>query len=133
MSAAAAKRRPRHSANGIELPRTDGRTIAARRFCSLIDAYAAELGGNLTEPQKALVKQVSSLQLRIEQLQSDIVEGRDVDPDQVIRLSSEHRRLLNSLRTKSAKSKPANVLTPLEYAQRKAAEKAASALEGDAA
>jgi hypothetical protein len=47
------------------------------------------------------------MQLRIEQLQAAIVEGRDVDADQIIRLSSEHRRLLTSLRGKAAENKPA--------------------------
>lgn len=48
------------------------------------------------------------LQVRIEQLQAEAVEGRDVDADdRLIRLSSEHRRLLAALRTKAAKNKPA--------------------------
>src|SRR5882762_4797274 len=34
----AVKRRPRHTETGIELPRTDGRTVAARRFRSLVEA-----------------------------------------------------------------------------------------------
>lgn len=47
------------------------------------------------------------MQIRIEQLQGQIVQGQDVDADQVIRLSSEHRRLLSSLRLRADANKPA--------------------------
>ena len=126
------KRRPRQTKAGIALPRTDHRTVSAMRYRALLDSYTAELGGRLTEPEKALVQQIAAMQLRIEQLQAEIVEGRDVDADQIIRLSSEHRRLLTALRGKAAKNKPAGP-TLAEYVARKAAEKAASALDGDAA
>jgi hypothetical protein len=52
-----------------------------------------------------LVRQVSSLQLRIEQMQCAIVSGRnDITADEVIRLSSEHRRLLTSLKAAPGRS-----------------------------
>ncbi len=102
------KRRPRSTGAGIALPRVDQRTVSAMRYrAPLLDSYGAELGGRLTEPEKALVQQIAAMQLRIEQLQSQIVEGHDVDADQIIRLSSEHRRLLTTLRGKAAKNKPA--------------------------
>jgi hypothetical protein len=76
------------------------------RYRSLLDSYGAEVGGNLTEGDKALIQQIAAMQLRIEQLQTAIVEGLDVDADQIIRLSSEHRRLLTTLRGKVGKNKP---------------------------
>jgi hypothetical protein len=95
------RRRPRYVA-GIEMPReTDLRTVLGRRLSRLIRAYSSELSGNLSEPDKALVRQVCSLQVRIEQL-----DGREANADEVIRLSSEHRRLLTALRSRAAKSKP---------------------------
>ena len=97
------KRRPRQTEAGIALPRTDHRTVAAMRYRALLNSYTAELGGRLTEPEKALVQQIAAMQLRIEQMQAQIVEGLEVDADQIIRLSSEHRRLLASLRGKAAK------------------------------
>jgi hypothetical protein len=106
LHAAATRRRPRFTTAGIPLPRIDQRTIGAMRYRALLDSYCGELGGVLTEPEKALVQQIASMQLRIEQLQAAIVEGRDVDADQIIRLSSEHRRLLTSLRGKAAENKP---------------------------
>jgi hypothetical protein len=103
-------RRPRHSRTGIELPRTDLRTVAARRLRGLIAAYESELGDNLGEAEKAMIRQVCSLQLRIEQLETAIVEGRDVNADEIIRLSSERRRLLTGLRGRAVKAKPAGPL-----------------------
>jgi hypothetical protein len=90
------------------LPKSvDLRTTSGRRYRYLVSAYSNEVGAELTEPEKALVRQISSLQLRIEQLQGRIVLGEDVSADEVIRLSSEHRRLLTSLRTKAEASRPA--------------------------
>jgi hypothetical protein len=99
-------RRPRRTQAGIALPRVDQRTVSAMRYRSLLDSYAAALGGRLTEPEKALVQQIAAMQLRIEQLQAAIVEGREVDADQIIRLSSEHRRLLTTLRGKAGQRQP---------------------------
>ena len=62
--------------------------------------------GRLSKPEKALVQQIAAMQIRIEQLQAAIVEGSDVDPDQIIRLSSEHRRRLNTLRAKAGQRQP---------------------------
>jgi hypothetical protein len=106
------KRRPRHTQDGTPLPRIDQRTISAMRYRTLLDSYGAELGGRLTEPEKALVQQIAAMQLRIEQLQAAIVEGRDVDADHIIRLSSEHRRLLTSLRGKAARRPPGRSTRP---------------------
>jgi hypothetical protein len=87
------RRRPRFI-NGIEMPReADLRMVFGRRFTRLIRAYSAELGDNLNEPDRALIRQVCSLQLRIEQLD----DRDDASADEVIRLSSEHRRLLTAL------------------------------------
>ena len=85
----------------------DLRSTAGRRFSFLVQSYSDELGDVLTEPELALVKQVASLQLKIEQMQGLIIGGADVDADAVIRLSSEHRRLLATLKGKADRAKPA--------------------------
>jgi hypothetical protein len=100
-------RRPRHTRTGIQLPRTDLRTVTARRLRSLIAAYEAELGGTLTEQDKTLIRQACTMQLAIEELERKIVEGREVDADAIIRLSSEHRRLQSALRSRAVKAMPA--------------------------
>jgi hypothetical protein len=130
---AASAKRLRHTSKGIELPRTDGRTIAARRFRSLCEAFAAELGGGqLTEVDQNLIKQAANLVLAAERFQVDVINGGEVDPDALVRVSSEARRILGMLRSKGAKNKPAGP-TLAEYVAGKVAAKAASAPEGDAA
>jgi hypothetical protein len=106
LSAVAAKPRRARYVAGIEMPHVDGRTLAARRYRRLVAAYFRELGGELTEAERATVRQAAGLQLRVEQLQSAIVAGHDVSTDELVRLSSEHRRLLTGLRGKAEKARP---------------------------
>src|SRR6202035_3506846 len=69
----------------------DGRSPTARRYRDLVQAVEAEIGGNLTEVERGLVMQAAALALRAEQMQADIVNGKMVDSDDLIRLSSEAR------------------------------------------
>jgi hypothetical protein len=104
----AARRRPRRTRTGrVPLPRSDGRTVTSRRFRDLVEAYSAEIGGELSEADRSLVMQAAAIQIRCEELQLELVEGRDIDPDMLIRLSSEHRRLMAGLGARADKSKPA--------------------------
>jgi hypothetical protein len=94
-------------ASGIPLPReADARRLPARRFKALVAAYSSEIGDSPSETDKALIAQAASIAIRIERRQADILQGLDVDEDSLIRLSSEHRRILTSLRTKADKVKP---------------------------
>lgn len=131
--AAAPYKRPRQTGDGIELPRSaDGRTLNSRRFRSLCDAFAAEFGGQLTEVDRSLIAQAAGLTLRAEQLQGAIVRGETISNDELVRITSTARRLLETIRAKADKRKPAGP-TLADYLARKAAEKAASAPDGDAA
>jgi hypothetical protein len=104
----AARRRPRRTRTGrVPLPRSDGRTVTSRRFRDLVEAYSAEIGGELSEADRSLVMQAAAIQIRCEELQLELVEGRDIDPDMLIRLSSEHRRLMAGLGARADKCKPA--------------------------
>jgi hypothetical protein len=104
----AARRRPRRTRTGrVQLPRADGRTIRSRRFRDLTESYAAELGDELTEADRGIIQQAAAVQIACEELQMALVEGRDIDSDMLIRLSSEHRRLLAGLGAKAANNKPA--------------------------
>jgi hypothetical protein len=99
----------RHTRAGVELPRhTDGRTLSARRFKKLVDDFTAELGGSLSAADAALVRQAAALTLPAEQSQADIVNGVQVDPDVVICVSGEARRIFGLLRRKGEKAKPAD-------------------------
>ena len=72
----------------------------ARRFKDLIANFSRDLGGleTLTESEHALIRQAASLVVQAERLQADVVNGRRVDPDELIRLTSESRRALASIR-----------------------------------
>jgi hypothetical protein len=96
----------RRTVSGIELPRTDGRKIHARRYRRLIETFEAELSGQLSEADKALCRQAAALTLRAEQVQCDVVNGLAVDADALVRISSEARRILGLLRSKGMKHRP---------------------------
>jgi hypothetical protein len=93
------ERRLRHSPAGILQPSTiDGRSRFARRFRKLSEEFAAEIGGPLTSIERILIRTAVDLVIR--------AEG-EADVDAAVRLASESRRLLESLKAKAAKAKPA--------------------------
>ena len=89
------------------LPNVDGRSANARRFRDLVRAFEVEIGGNLSELERGLVRQAAVLSLKTEQMQESIVNGKDVDSDTLIRLSGEARRILTSLRKRPARDRSA--------------------------
>ncbi len=95
--------------NGSRLhDRVDGRSAAARRFRDLVAELTAEAGGTegLSAAERNAIRQAAAVMLRAEQLQADIVRGVATDDDTLIRLSSEARRLLASLRKRQRKRGP---------------------------
>jgi hypothetical protein len=91
-------KRLRYSPAGILLPNSvDGRSRSARRFRRLAESYSTELGGDLSEGEKSLIRQIVSLQIYAEEQQARAIAGQDVGADELIRLNSEHRRLLGAL------------------------------------
>jgi hypothetical protein len=107
----------------------DGRSPTARRFRDLVAAFEAEIGGNLTEAERGLIKQAAALTIRAEQLQADIVNGKPVDSDALIRISSTAKRILGAIGDKAAKRKPA-VPSLHDHVARRAAERARLPAEG---
>jgi hypothetical protein len=85
----------------------DGRSPMARRFRDLVQAYSAEIGGELTQFEKAMVKQAASLAIAAETMQAKVINGELVNSDDLIRISSEVRRILDALAEKAGKRKPA--------------------------
>jgi hypothetical protein len=85
----------------------DMRSPTARRYRDLVQAYTAEIGGDLSQAEMAMIKTAASLSLSAELMQARIVNGELVDSDDLIRLSSEVRRILDTLAGKAAKRKPA--------------------------
>ena len=84
--------------------RSDAFSAHARRFRDLCKIYAADLGGldKLTEADLALVRTAAGLTVESERLQCQIVDGKGVNHDAVVRLSSETRRVLERLEARSA-------------------------------
>src|ERR1700733_523688 len=84
----------------------DGRSPTARRFRDLVQAYKAEIGGDLSQTEMAMIKTAASLSLTAELMQADIVNGKPGNTDDLIRLSSEVRRILDAIAGKAGKRKP---------------------------
>jgi hypothetical protein len=115
--------------NGTRLLQdVDGRSSSARRFRDLVRAYEAEVGGNLTEVERGLVRQAAALTFKAEKLQSDLVNGNPVDGDQLIRLTGTAKRILSALGEKASKRKPP-APTLQDHLARRAAERAEAAAE----
>jgi 2C-methyl-D-erythritol 2,4-cyclodiphosphate synthase len=89
--------------NGRLFQSLDLRSAGARRFKVLVDAYSAELGGELSEAERSLVRQAAALQIQGEKMQEQIVQGLPIDPDQLIRVSSTSKRLLSIIAAKTGK------------------------------
>jgi hypothetical protein len=92
--------------NGTRLlQNVDGRSSSARRFRDLVRAYESEVGGNLTEVERGLIRQAAALTFKAEALQSDLVNGNPVDGDQLIRLTGTANRILSAIGEKASKRK----------------------------
>lgn len=86
------------------LPTGDLRSAHARRFRDLCKIYGADLGGldGLAEGDLTLVRTAAGLTVESERLQCLIVEGKGVNHDAIVRLSSETRRVLERLEARCA-------------------------------
>lgn len=101
----AARRPTRTTSSGISLPRFDARTRSSRRYRALIEELSAEVGGQLSPIDRALIAQAVGLALRAEQIREAIVAGEAVNDDEVIRMAGEVRRIVETLQAKSGKRK----------------------------
>jgi hypothetical protein len=113
--------------NGTRLlQNVDGRSSSARRFRDLVRAFETEVGGNLTEVERGLIRQAAALTFKAETLQSDLVNGNPVDGDQLIRLTGTAKRILSAIGEKASKRKePAPTLQ--DHLRKRAAERADAA------
>jgi len=90
--------------NGTRLlQNVDGRSSSARRFRDLVRAYETEVGGNLSEVERGLIRQAAALTFKAETLQADLVNGNPVDGDQLIRLTGTAKRILSAIGEKANK------------------------------
>jgi hypothetical protein len=93
----ATKRRQRKR---LPAPKCRTPRAAIRRFNTLVTKFTREVSGGreLLTAESEMVRQAAAIMLRAEQLQAGIVRGEAIDPDELIRLSSEGRRVLRSIR-----------------------------------
>ena len=87
----------------------DGRSVAARRYRDVVIALANDLGGQdrLSKSSKLQIRAAASMTVSIEELQARLVNGEDIDLEQLSRLQNALSRTLASLdRRKKAHPKP---------------------------
>ena len=86
----------------------DMRTATGRRLKYLIRSFHEALGGgDISEIELAQLRQVATLTLKAEQVSAALVRGESIDADQLIRINSEIRRILQQLGVKAAAQKSA--------------------------
>jgi len=103
---------PRGAADGrSRAAKPDGRSALARRFRRLCQDFAADLGGedSLTAAERALIRQAASMVMQAEEAQADLLSGRTVDADAMVRLSNASARLLSALGVQRRKRQPQHV------------------------
>jgi hypothetical protein len=89
----------------------DMRTPSARRFRDLCNGFEKEAGGNLTETERAMVRQAAAMVLQAEALQARLVRGDvAVSADDTIRLTSEARRVLAPINGRDRKRETPSAL-----------------------
>jgi hypothetical protein len=88
------------------LPSLDMRSAGGRRFRDLCRELAKEIGGELSVIERAQVRAAAACLVRAEAMQDAIARGEVVSADDVVRLSSESRRILASIKAKVAKPAP---------------------------
>jgi hypothetical protein len=101
--------------NGRLLGEIDGRSATARRYRDLIAALIAEHGSEPTISELSTIRAAAALIVKGEQLQCAIVRGDSVAADEVVRLSSEARRLLVGLQRKRGRARDAERPSLSEY------------------
>jgi hypothetical protein len=84
------------SNNLLALRGVDGRGAVARRYRDVVISLADDAGGvdRLTEPQKIMVRTATMMTVKIEDIQSRIVAGENVDVEQLTRMGNVLARTL---------------------------------------
>jgi hypothetical protein len=77
----------------------DGRSADARRYRDLCMSFADDLGGaaELSEAQRALVRQAATMVVQSERLQAAVVRGADINLEQLTRIANSTTRILAKL------------------------------------
>jgi hypothetical protein len=92
------------------LPGIDGRSAAARRFRDICANYEAEVGADITETERDLIRHAAFLTWRSEQLKADAINGKPVADDEIIRMAGAARRILATVAAKGKANAPGTSL-----------------------
>jgi hypothetical protein len=93
-----------------------GSSKYGRRYRDLIACYSEELGGNPSQTEMGMIRQAAALSIRSEMIQAALINGEpNISDDDLIRISSEVRRILDGLAEKASKRKPAAVPSIHDY------------------
>lgn len=96
------------------MPRVDARTRASRRYLELVQTFESDLDRKLTEVDRVMLKQAASLTMQAEDVEASVVKGLPVDPDLSIRLTSEVRRILATLKSNGSKRSESSAVDDLQ-------------------
>jgi hypothetical protein len=123
--------RSRISNDLFALRGVDGRGASARRYRDVVHAFAGDVGGvdRLTEPQKIMIRTAAMMTLKIEDVQSRIVAGQDIDVEQLTRMGNVLARLLAAIGARKGKPEASGASALADYLAEKAAEQEADDVE----
>lgn len=106
--------------NGSQmLPGVKGTSAKARRYRDLVETLTDDLGGDLSEAERLVVRNAATLQLHAEELTAAMVRGETVDPEAITRAANGATRALTTLRKSRAQktSSPRSVASYLRQKQ----------------
>lgn len=81
----------------ITLAGVDGRSLMARRFREIHAQIEADLGGDLTEAQRAIAARAVTLAVWCESAEAELAQGNDFNPQEYATVANAMRRLLCDL------------------------------------
>src|SRR6056297_2366099 len=89
--------RTRRGTGAIVLAGVDGRSMMARRFREITSGIEADLGGDLTEAQRALLARAATLAVWAEEREAELAKGEEFDAQAYATVANAMRRLLSDL------------------------------------
>lgn len=89
--------RTRRGTGAVVLAGVDGRSAMARRFREIVAGIEDDLGGDLTEAQRALLARAATLAVWCEERETELARGEEFDAGEYATISNALRRLLTDL------------------------------------
>ena len=89
--------RTRRGTGAVVLAGVDGRSMMARRFREITTGVEADLGGDLTEAQRALLARAATLACWCEEREAELANGEPFEATEYATVSNAIRRLLSDL------------------------------------